>query len=120
LSRWVRALHEALEPLDVSPTPDELVRLWAHEGLRLFHDRLIDDEEREWCNKELNATAEMHFHGLSKSATEVLARPILYGKYLGRQYGPVARKELRNFLQSRLRAFYEVCVCVCVIVIFRY
>jgi hypothetical protein len=28
----------------------ELVRLWAHEALRLFHDRLIAVEEREWCD----------------------------------------------------------------------
>lgn len=87
LSRWVRAMYEAMEPLEVpstyflaannslrfadlsllclshlsyfypfctlSPpnqamTNDELVRLWAHEALRLFHDRLITDDEKSW------------------------------------------------------------------------
>lgn len=48
LSRWVRALYEAISPLD-GLLPTDLVRVWAHEGLRLFHDRLATEEEREWC-----------------------------------------------------------------------
>ncbi len=59
LSRWVRALHEAIAPLDaaggVAPalTAPGLVRLWAHEALRLFHDRLATEEERAWCQVRL-------------------------------------------------------------------
>lgn len=48
LSRWVRALYEAMEPLDAM-TLEELVRLWANEALRLFHDRLVTQEEQDWC-----------------------------------------------------------------------
>ncbi|MFN3846595.1 MAG: transcription-repair coupling factor, partial [Paracoccaceae bacterium] len=39
LSRWVRAMHEALRPLEAL-SKEGLVRLWAHEALGLFHDRL--------------------------------------------------------------------------------
>lgn len=35
LSRWVKGISEAISPLDTLDLPD-LVRLWAHEGLRLF------------------------------------------------------------------------------------
>ena len=28
---------------------DDLVRLWAHEALRLFEDRLVTEEEKVWC-----------------------------------------------------------------------
>lgn len=42
-----------LETLDV----EGLVRLWAHEALRLFHDRLVNDEERKWTNENVDAIA---------------------------------------------------------------
>ena len=38
MTRWVRGVLEAIRPLD-NVSPDALVRLWAHEALRLFHDR---------------------------------------------------------------------------------
>lgn len=53
LSRWVRALYEATSPLD-SLSASALVRVWAHEALRLFHDRLAEDEERQWCHETLD------------------------------------------------------------------
>ena len=33
LTRWKYALNEALEPLE---SQEDLIRLWAHEALRLF------------------------------------------------------------------------------------
>ena len=46
-------LFRPLESLDV----DGLVRLWAHEALRLFHDRLVSDEERRWTNEYVDLIA---------------------------------------------------------------
>lgn len=48
----MRALYEAMNPLDAM-TLDELVRLWANEALRLFHDRLVTQEERDWCQEKV-------------------------------------------------------------------
>lgn len=52
LSRWVRAMYEAMNPLDAM-TLEELVRLWANEALRLFHDRLVTQEEQDWCQEKV-------------------------------------------------------------------
>lgn len=38
MTRWVRGICEALRPLD-NLDVDGLVRIWAHEALRLFQDR---------------------------------------------------------------------------------
>lgn len=38
MTRWVRGIHEALKPLE-SMSVEGLVRIWAHEALRLFQDR---------------------------------------------------------------------------------
>lgn len=54
LSRWVRALYEAMSPLDAM-TLEEMVRLWANEALRLFHDRLVTQEEQDWCQAKVRS-----------------------------------------------------------------
>lgn len=40
---------------------DDLVRLWAHESLRVFSDRLIDEGDRDWFADTLQEAAEAHF-----------------------------------------------------------
>lgn len=38
MTRWVRGIFEALRPLETLPV-EGLIRIWAHEALRLFQDR---------------------------------------------------------------------------------
>lgn len=38
MTRWVRGIFEALRPLETLSV-EGLVRVWAHEALRLFQDR---------------------------------------------------------------------------------
>lgn len=38
LTRWKYAINEAIDTID---TNEDLVRLWAHEAMRLFQDRLV-------------------------------------------------------------------------------
>lgn len=40
MTRWVRGIYEALKPVESLPV-EGLVRIWAHEGLRLFQDRSV-------------------------------------------------------------------------------
>lgn len=76
LTRWVRGISEAIAPLE-SINHDELVRLWAHEALRLFHDRLVHDNERTWTNELVDQIARQFF-GASCNLEEALKRPMLY------------------------------------------
>ncbi|RUS77140.1 hypothetical protein EGW08_015096 [Elysia chlorotica] len=104
MTRWVRGLCEALRPLE-SLSLEGLVRIWAHEALRLFQDRLIEDEERHWTDENVDATALKHFPSINQH--EALARPILFSKWLSKDYMPVDREELREHTKARLRVFYE-------------
>ena len=54
LTRWKYAINEALEPLE---DPEDLIRLYVHEGLRLFEDRLVYQHEKDWCNSAIDAVA---------------------------------------------------------------
>lgn len=104
LTRWVRGICEAIRPLD-SLSIEGLVRLWAHEGLRLFQDRLVEDYERQWTDEHIDVTALKHFPNVDRSVA--LMRPILYSNWLTKDYVSVDREQLREFVKARLKIFYE-------------
>ena len=56
LTRWTRGIYEAIRPLEHIYI-DDLVRLFAHEAMRLFHDRLVTDEERKWTETSIETIA---------------------------------------------------------------
>eukprot|EP01117_Protostelium_nocturnum_P006264 TRINITY_DN2259_c0_g1_i6.p1 TRINITY_DN2259_c0_g1~~TRINITY_DN2259_c0_g1_i6.p1 ORF type:complete len:4259 (-),score=1954.67 TRINITY_DN2259_c0_g1_i6:110-12886(-) len=103
LSRWMRAMHEALKPLE-GCSLELCVRLWVHEGLRLFQDRLVEKEEQEWTDKTIDEVALKHFPNLDQSA---LKRPILFSNWLTKEYTNVERSDLRDYVKARLKVFYE-------------
>ncbi len=100
MTRWVRGICEALRPLETLPI-EGMVRIWAHEALRLFHDRLVYDEERLWTSENVDAIALKHFPNIDKETA--LQRPILYSCWLSKDYIPVDQEELREFVKARLR-----------------
>ena len=104
LTRWVRGIYEAIRPLE-SLTVEGLVRVWAHEALRLFQDRLVAEEEKLWTDENIDATAVTHFPTINKD--EALVRPILFSNWTSKYYIPVDREVLREYTKQRLRVFYE-------------
>ncbi|CAJ0587193.1 unnamed protein product, partial [Mesorhabditis spiculigera] len=104
LTRWVRGICEAIAPLD-NVKPEDIVRLWAHEALRLFQDRLVTEEERNWTDDLIDSTAEKYFAGVDVKTA--LKRPILYSCWLSKQYLPVTQEALRQYVKERLKVFYE-------------
>ncbi|CAP31232.1 Protein CBR-DHC-1 [Caenorhabditis briggsae] len=105
LTRWVRGISEAITPLE-SLSAEQLVRLWAHEAIRLFQDRLVTQDERDWTDKLVDETAEKYF-GNACRLDEALKRPLLYSCWLSRNYVPVTRDELQDYVSARLKGFYE-------------
>ncbi|XP_047532350.1 dynein heavy chain, cytoplasmic isoform X1 [Vanessa atalanta] len=104
MTRWVRGICEAIRPLD-SLAVEGLVRLWAHEALRLFQDRLVEDSERQWTEENIDNFAMRFFPGINRE--QALARPILYSNWLSKDYVPVQRDQLREYVKARLKVFYE-------------
>uniref|UniRef100_A0A8C1TYY4 Cytoplasmic dynein 1 heavy chain 1 n=1 Tax=Cyprinus carpio TaxID=7962 RepID=A0A8C1TYY4_CYPCA len=104
MTRWVRGIFEALRPLETLPV-EGLIRIWAHEALRLFQDRLVEDEERRWTDENINTVALKHFPNIDRD--KALNRPILYSNWLSKDYVPVEQEELRDYVKARLKVFYE-------------
>jgi dynein heavy chain 1 len=104
LTRWVRGIYEAIRPLETLSV-EGLVRVWAHEALRLFQDRLVTDEEKQWTDESINAAAMEHFPTINSD--EALARPILFSNWTSKDYISVEREALREYTKARLRVFYE-------------
>ncbi|KAJ5607421.1 hypothetical protein N7537_004040 [Penicillium hordei] len=104
LTRWVRGLYEAIKPLE-SLSVEGLVRIWAHEALRLFQDRLVDEDERAWTADAVRRIALEHFPTIDDQ--EALKGPILFSNWLSKNYIPVEQESLREFVKARLRTFCE-------------
>ena len=67
----------------------------------ISHCRLVYDEERQWTNENVDSVALKHFPNVDKK--EALQRPILYSIWMSKNYVPVEREELRDFVKARLR-----------------
>lgn len=104
LSRWVRAMYEALKTVE-NASQEEVVRLWLHEALRLFSDRLVEEHEREWASEHIDKIARKHFPNCDHSTA--LARPVLFSNWLSKRYVSVDQEELREHVIARLHVFNE-------------
>ncbi|KAJ3071427.1 hypothetical protein HDU98_005356 [Podochytrium sp. JEL0797] len=104
LTRWIRGIFNALKSSE-SVGAEDLLRIWAHEGLRLFSDRLVNDEERLWTDTKIDEVAARHFPNVDVGTT--LQRPILFSNWITKNYQLVQRDELRDFVKARLKVFYE-------------
>jgi dynein heavy chain 1, cytosolic len=102
LTRWKLAIYEALDGIECL---EDLVRLYTHEALRLFEDRLVTQEEKDWCNETVNLIASKWFPGANLD--HALNRPILFSQYLDRIYKSVEQEKLRKFIQGKLHTFNE-------------
>lgn len=101
LTRWKYAINEAWDTLS---SLEDLVRLWAHEALRLFEDRLVTEDEKRWCQEKVDEIAYRFFPTVDQTC---LARPILYSTYLTKAYQSCKLDDLREYVLQKLKAFNE-------------
>ncbi|KAH6659609.1 dynein heavy chain [Truncatella angustata] len=104
LTRWSRGIYEAIQPLDTLDL-EGLIRVWAHEALRLFQDRLVTEAERQWTEEAVKRIALQFFPNIDEQ--KALGGPILFSNWIKRQYVPVDREELREHVKERFKNFCE-------------
>ncbi|OTA89925.1 hypothetical protein M434DRAFT_398353 [Hypoxylon sp. CO27-5] len=104
LTRWVRGVYEAIRPLETLSI-EGLIRIWAHEALRLFQDRLVAEDERQWTDEAVRRIALEFFPTIDEQ--KALGGPILFSNWLSKNYVPVDREQLRDFVKARLKTFCE-------------
>ena len=78
---------------------EALARLWAHESLRVFHDRLVSSEDKAVLRRLLAEAAQMHLPNLLHPDELSGVRPLLYGDF-----------HVANIAVGE-REYGEVCAC---------
>ena len=63
--------------------------------------RLIEDQERLWTDQNVDIIAKKHFANIDFNVA--LSRPILFSKWLSKDYVPVDREALREYTKARLK-----------------
>ena len=104
LTRWSIGLREAMKNSDHLEF-SSLVRLWYHEGLRLFYDRLVGEWERNWTKALFERVINAHFPNIDTRTT--LKEPIFFSNWLSLGYESVDELDLTSFISERLRVFSE-------------
>ena len=62
--------------------PAALIRLWAHENLRVFRDRLVNNEDREWFDVQLKGLVPKHFGVPWKEVVGVEVTHLIYADFM--------------------------------------
>ncbi|KAA8570853.1 hypothetical protein EYC84_000244 [Monilinia fructicola] len=86
LTRWVRGIYEAIRPLETL-------------------NRLVAEDERKWTDDAVHRIATDFFPTIDEE--KALGGPILFSNWLSKNYVPVDREQLRDFVKARLKTFCE-------------
>merc|ERR1719193_561471 len=104
LSRWVRGMYRAIKEDSIFfGDATMILRLWAHEALRLFADRLVTDQEQKYTNELVDEIAKDCFGGMDLDTA--LKRPILFSNWFTQTYQGVDEEELRIHVKQRMGVF---------------
>lgn len=106
LTRWVRGLYSALSTnMEESLEMDDLIRLFIHEAIRLFSDRLVTASEKESSFAIIKDVINNHFPNLNQAV--VLKCPILYSNWLSLNYSEVSLESISQFIKDKFDVFTQ-------------
>ncbi len=105
LTRWVRGIYEAIKLFDKIDNIEYFIRLFAYEAIRIFHDRLVTEEERKWTIDNIDLISIKNFSNFN--ADLALNKPILFSNWINKEYVSVNQQDLKDYIKARLKVFYE-------------
>ena len=73
------------------------MKLWYHENCRVFQDRLINDEDREWFNNLLKEKMKIDFN--LEFNQVVTVEPVVFGDFMIPNADPKIYAEIEDFKQ---------------------
>lgn len=89
---------------------DSFAKLWGHEIMRVFQDRLVDDEEKEWFRGIAKEKMHAHFHKIWTSI--VKNDPLIFGDFANPKedyYHELDHDELMERMKEYLVDYNVVC-----------
>lgn len=75
----------------------ELIKLWYHESSRVFQDRLINDEDRQWFTELLKEKMKNEFNVEYKDV--ITTEPVIFGDFFVPNADPKLYVEIDDFKQ---------------------
>lgn len=82
-----------------------LIKLWAHENIRIFSDRLVSQKEKTKFNSSLQRIMVNTFTLSNLSNVEL--GDLFYSKWFNSEYMEISKKELLNLVSQRFETFCE-------------
>ena len=77
-------------------TKDVMTRLWVHESMRVFHDRLISVEDKTYYKNMVAQVVKKHFPDPPAFEDLFVDRNILFGDFLGGSGEPVEERRYKE------------------------
>jgi dynein heavy chain len=87
---------------------ETFVRLWVHESMRIFYDRLINVDDQLWYQKQMVELCSRHLK-LPMSEDDLFAKPVIFSDFLKPDADPRYYEDCRdlNKLTSILVSFLD-------------
>jgi dynein heavy chain len=100
LSKVIQGVQQADK--DTVKTGPDLIRLWSHECMRIFHDRLIDEPDREWFKGAVAETVKEHYSLDYASKVRGQNTTLIYGNFIDPKNPKKPYVEIGDHEQLRL------------------